>query len=181
MKTRWWTVLAVLIAASPSAASGQAAKSVSKEQGLAAFETVKAVFQHPRCQNCHIPGDAPLFDVDHPHAMNVRRGPDGNGAPGQTCATCHGADAKGHGPVAAALITPPPDLTRLARRNGGSFPRVRVGQFIAGGGTTLRGAHGSTEMPVWGPVFRALDPSDERRVLIRIENVVQYLESIQGK
>lgn len=97
------------------------------------------------------------------------------------CATCHGADAKGHGPVAAALITPPPDLTRLTRRNGGSFPRVRVVQFIAGGGTTLRGAHGSTEMPVWGPVFRALDPSDERRVLIRIENVVQYLESIQGK
>ena len=48
MKTRWWTVLAVLIAASPSAASGQPAKSVSKEQGIAAFETVKSVFQHPR-------------------------------------------------------------------------------------------------------------------------------------
>lgn len=97
------------------------------------------------------------------------------------CAPCHGGDAKGHGPVASALNMPPPDLTRLARRNGGSFPRVRVVQFIAGGGTTLRGAHGSPEMPVWGPIFRALDPSDERLVLIRIENVVQYLESIQGK
>ena len=97
------------------------------------------------------------------------------------CATCHGGDAKGHGPVASALNTPPPDLTRLARRNGGSFPRARVVQFIAGGGTTLRGAHGSNEMPVWGPIFRALDPSDERMALIRIENVVQYLESIQGK
>ena len=97
------------------------------------------------------------------------------------CATCHGSDARGNGPVAVALKSPPPDLTRLARRNGGSFPRVRVVQFIAGGGTTLRGAHGSTEMPVWGPIFRALDPSDERLVLIRIENIVQYLESIQAK
>jgi mono/diheme cytochrome c family protein len=97
------------------------------------------------------------------------------------CATCHGGDARGDGPVAAALKTPPPDLTRLARRNGGSFPRGRVVQFIAGGGTTLRGAHGSTEMPVWGPIFRALDPSDEKLVLVRIENIVQYLESIQAK
>ncbi len=97
------------------------------------------------------------------------------------CATCHGVDARGNGPVAAALKTPPPDLTRLARRNGGSFPRGRVVQFIAGGGTTLRGAHGSAEMPVWGPIFRALDPSDDRLVLIRIENIVQYLESIQAK
>ena len=97
------------------------------------------------------------------------------------CATCHGAEAKGNGPVASALKTPPPDLTRLARRNGGSFPRGRVVQFVAGGGTTLRGAHGSNEMPVWGPIFRALDPSDERLALIRIENVVQYLESIQVK
>src|SRR6476620_3229953 len=96
------------------------------------------------------------------------------------CATCHGSDARGNGPVAVVLKSPPNDLTRLARRNGGSFPRVRVVQFIAGGGTTLRGAHGSTEMPVWGPIFRALDPSDERLVLIRIENIVQYLESIQA-
>ena len=97
------------------------------------------------------------------------------------CATCHGHDARGNGPVASALRTPPPDLTRLARRNGGTFPRVRVVQFIAGGGTTLRGAHGSNEMPVWGPIFRTLDPSDERLALVRIERVVQYLESIQGK
>lgn len=97
------------------------------------------------------------------------------------CATCHGSDAKGSGPVASALKTPPPDLTLLSRRNGGTFPRVRVVQFIAGGGTTLRGAHGSSDMPVWGPIFRALDPSDEKLVLIRIENIVQYLESMQAK
>jgi mono/diheme cytochrome c family protein len=95
------------------------------------------------------------------------------------CATCHGSDATGNGPVATALKVPPPDLTQLARRNGGRFPRERVVQFVAGGGPTLRGAHGSPAMPVWGPIFRTLDPSDERLALIRIENVVQYLESIQ--
>jgi mono/diheme cytochrome c family protein len=97
------------------------------------------------------------------------------------CASCHGLDGKGNGPVAVALKTPPPDLTLLTRRNGGAFPRGRVIQFIAGGGTTLRGAHGSNEMPVWGPIFVALDPSDERLALVRIENVVQHLESIQQK
>lgn len=56
-----------------------------------AFNTVKEVLQHPRCQNCHIPGDAPLqFDAGTPHAMNVKRGEDGKGAEGLPCATCHG-------------------------------------------------------------------------------------------
>jgi len=59
---------------------------------LAAFETIRTVLQHPRCQNCHIPGDAPLqFDAGVPHAQNVLRGPDGKGVPGLPCGTCHGA------------------------------------------------------------------------------------------
>jgi len=58
--------------------------------GLAAFETVRKVLQHPRCVNCHIPGDAPLqFDDRRVHAQNVKRGPDGKGAVGFSCATCH--------------------------------------------------------------------------------------------
>lgn len=58
--------------------------------GLAAFETVRQVFQHPRCQNCHIPGDAPLqFDDGRTHGMNVKRGPEGQGAAGLPCVTCH--------------------------------------------------------------------------------------------
>jgi len=97
MKPKSLAIAASIIAAGlcwtlrpPSAAFAQ--PPVSKEQGIAAFETVKAVFQHPRCQNCHIPGDAPLqFDNGVPHAMNVVRGADGRGAPGFTCATCHGA------------------------------------------------------------------------------------------
>lgn len=55
-----------------------------------AFATVQKVFQHPRCQNCHIPGDAPLqFDAGLPHQMGVVRGPTGHGAPGLPCSTCH--------------------------------------------------------------------------------------------
>jgi hypothetical protein len=82
-------VLAAAAALLPTASPGAAP--VSREEGLAAFETVRAVLQHPRCQNCHIPGDAPLqFDAGLPHAMAVVRGPDGKGVPGLPCATCHG-------------------------------------------------------------------------------------------
>ena len=82
-------VLAAAISLLPVSSPGAAP--VSKEEGLAAFETVRAVLQHPRCQNCHIPGEAPLqFDAGLPHAMSVMRGPDGKGAPGLPCAACHG-------------------------------------------------------------------------------------------
>src|SRR5215831_8940826 len=64
---------------------------VSGAEGAATFETVRAVLQHPRCQNCHIPGDAPLqFDAGLVHGQNVMRGGDGMGAPGLPCSTCHG-------------------------------------------------------------------------------------------
>lgn len=96
------------------------------------------------------------------------------------CATCHGHDGTGHGPVAAALVRPPADLTRLAIAYGGRFPRERVERYVANGGDTPTPAHGTSEMPVWGPVFRALDPSDTR-VRVRIANVVGYVESLQEK
>lgn len=92
------------------------------------------------------------------------------------CATCHGPDARGRGPVASRLTTPPPDLTLLAHRNGGVYPRGRVKSSIAAGGGTP--THGSVDMPVWGPIFRGLDPSDAR-VNVRINNLVSYLASIQ--
>ncbi|HJW13383.1 MAG TPA: hypothetical protein VJ776_01730 [Thermoanaerobaculia bacterium] len=76
---------ALLLRASAAVAAG------SREEGVAAFETVRAVLQHPRCQNCHIPGDAPLqFDAGLVHGQNVVRGPSGRGVPGLPCSTCHG-------------------------------------------------------------------------------------------
>ncbi len=62
----------------------------TREAGLAAFEVVRGVLQHPRCQNCHPDGDAPLQGDDgHVHAQNVMRGPAGRGAVGMECTTCH--------------------------------------------------------------------------------------------
>lgn len=86
-------VLALLGAALVLAAAAWSAPppSVSEKDGLAAFETVKTVLQNPRCQNCHIPGDAPLqFDAGLTHSMGVQRGSDGFGSAGLKCATCHG-------------------------------------------------------------------------------------------
>jgi len=62
------------------------------DAALRSFEIVRAVFQHPRCQNCHIPGDAPLqYDQGTPHVQNVVRGQDGRGFVAMECVTCHGA------------------------------------------------------------------------------------------
>ena len=59
--------------------------------GVTAFATVRAVLQHPRCQNCHPAGDAPLQgDDSYAHSMNVLRGPTGRGMVGAECTTCHG-------------------------------------------------------------------------------------------
>jgi hypothetical protein len=74
---------------------------------------------------------------------------------------------------------PPPDLTRIAARNGGTFPRARVEAFVTGD-QDLPPAHGSKEMPVWGPIFRGLDPND-RSNPVRIANIVDYIASIQAK
>ena len=94
------------------------------------------------------------------------------------CAPCHGTDGRGNGPTAAALTTRPADLTSLARRNDGQFPRDRVRAVVTGAGRPLP-AHGSSEMPVWGPIFRALDPSDAR-VTRRVDNIVGFVESLQA-
>lgn len=93
------------------------------------------------------------------------------------CSPCHGRDGKGDGPVAPALKRRPSDLTTLAKRNRGVFPRADVRDFITNGGPEIP-EHGTIDMPVWGPTFRALDSSD-RSVAIRIANVVEYLSTIQ--
>ena len=90
-----------------------------QKAALAAFDTVKQVFQHPRCQNCHIPGDAPLqFDAGLPHSMGVVRGTTGHGAEGLPCSTCHGEanppDSYGpHAPPGAPHWALPPPERRM--------------------------------------------------------------------
>lgn len=65
----------------------------------------------------------------------------------ENCASCHGVDAKGAGDFGEKLIMVPPDLTRLARENGGVFPRNYVLGVIDG---FERGSHFSAAMPEFG-------------------------------
>jgi len=95
----------------------------------------------------------------------------------QYCATCHGSDAMGSGPLGALLKTPPPDLTTLAKRHGGKFPYDYVTSVLKFGPGAS--AHGSSDMPAWGPLFRFLNKQDERAVEKRIKNVCDFLASIQ--
>ena len=96
------------------------------------------------------------------------------------CASCHGRDGHGSGPAVPALRVPPPDLTTIATRNGGTFPHARVESFVTGDRDQLTPAHGSKEMPVWGPIFGGLDPNDTMNK-VRVANIVGYIESIQAK
>jgi mono/diheme cytochrome c family protein len=96
------------------------------------------------------------------------------------CASCHGRDGKGAGRVAPALKVRPTDLTTLAQRNKGTFPGARVEAVLLGKEKLSTPAHGSSDMPVWGPIFRGLDSREEINEA-RIENLVKYIESIQAK
>jgi mono/diheme cytochrome c family protein len=74
------------------------------------------------------------------------------------CASCHGMNGRGHGPVSNTLKTPPVDLTVLSRNQ-----------------------HGTADMPVWGPTLGKISlPNSEERML-RISNLSRYLKSLQAK
>jgi mono/diheme cytochrome c family protein len=94
------------------------------------------------------------------------------------CSSCHGKDAKGGGPVQASLKATPPDLTRIAARNGGAFPLKQIEGIISG--EVRVGAHGSHEMPVWGPIFSQV-AVDQDLGRVRIDNLARYLRDLQTK
>jgi mono/diheme cytochrome c family protein len=113
-----------------------------------------------------------------------------------SCASCHGADAKGKGPVSDHLKIPPPDLTVLAKNNNGVFPVNAVYEIIDGLKTIP--THGTREMPIWGERFNPIinlphyvDPSywkmsgpeqsPEVIVRTRILAVIDYLNRVQQK
>lgn len=94
------------------------------------------------------------------------------------CASCHGASARGDGPLASAMRKKPANLAEIAKRNGGEFPRELVFRTIDGQ-QPVRG-HGGPDMPVWGDVFaRSREAGDAERVKAVIQLLVDYLESIQ--
>jgi mono/diheme cytochrome c family protein len=103
------------------------------------------------------------------------------------CATCHGIDGRGDGPMKPFLLRAPADLTTLAGRHGGSFPKQQIADLIDGRGVEGPGPHGSREMPVWGLVYR--EEADWRlrgvpfpaewSVRGRILSLVEYLATLQ--
>jgi mono/diheme cytochrome c family protein len=98
----------------------------------------------------------------------------------RSCASCHGKGARGDGPAAASLRTPPPDLTQIAKRRNGQFPAGDIATYIDG--RLEVPAHGSREMPIWGDSFSDSvgggtigDEVTRGNVAV----IVEYLKSIQ--
>ncbi len=94
------------------------------------------------------------------------------------CADCHGRDAKGNGPLLAVLKVAPPDLTTLTKRNGGKFPGKKVSATIQG--QSGKPAHGSREMPAWGPIFRKMAKGHDGEPELRIKTLTSYIASLQA-
>jgi len=95
------------------------------------------------------------------------------------CAACHGKDAKGTGPAAPQLKQAPADLTTLAKRHEGKFPDQYVANVLRFG--TKSPSHGSSDMPVWGPLLSSVSSHDNAQVEMRIANLVAYIKSLQVK
>lgn len=118
-----------------------------------------------------IAGPAPAQDAATGEAIFLRH-----------CATCHGIDADGNGPMAPALVLQPPDLTALSARNGGRFPYARVIARIDGRDPLV--AHGSP-MPVYGDFFDGANATikDEagRPILtsVPVVDLISWLETVQ--
>jgi len=97
------------------------------------------------------------------------------------CASCHGPNARGDGPVAPYIKTGVPDLTRIAARDGGEFPAEDVTRVIDG--RLEHPVHGTRDMPVWGWQLYDMsskNPESERKLVDdMISRIVEYLRSVQ--
>ena len=101
------------------------------------------------------------------------------------CAACHGGDGKGNGPYVEWLKRSPPDLTTMAKRNGGVFPVARTYEVIDGAGP----GHGGRDMPIWGTDYSIkaaeyyMEMPYDREAFVRgrILSVIEYLNRLQVK
>ena len=94
------------------------------------------------------------------------------------CASCHGTDGRGNGPLGQVLTVRPANLTIIAKNTGGKFPADKIYQLIDGRNPAVRG-HGGPDMPVWGDVFAARGSTAS--VKNRINALVKYIETLQVK
>lgn len=106
---------------------------------------------------------------------------DGRTAYLENCASCHGTSGMGDGPAARGLAVAPPDLTQIAARNDGVFPRNQVMSTIDG---LDRGTHFSAAMPEFGAgdlgeTVIVEDQGLGTPVPMKLLVLTEYLESIQ--
>ena len=97
------------------------------------------------------------------------------------CASCHGTDGLGDGPVAKSLATPPANLRMLGDKYGMPLPAHRIADLIDGRDTAR--AHGSHEMPVWGEKLYELGQGERGEYGIGevIGKIIAYLDTIQDR
>jgi mono/diheme cytochrome c family protein len=101
----------------------------------------------------------------------------------QYCESCHGPGGRGDGLLADALKAKVPDLTQIAKANGGRFPRAEIMRVIDGR-QSIR-VHGQATMPVWGERLALEVPGRDREkdayIHRRVRALVRHLESIQAR
>ena len=98
------------------------------------------------------------------------------------CSTCHGPKAEGDGVASHLFKKTPPNLTLLAKENGGVFPEAKVVGVVEG--TSPVTAHGEREMPVWGEILDLPKEETVETATIadsKLDSVVYYVRSIQKK
>lgn len=96
------------------------------------------------------------------------------------CASCHGENARGNGPVSPFLNVSVPDLTQISASHGGRFPDEEVFRIIDG--QAEMPAHGTRHMPVWGYEFFGQQSDDERahaEATEKVDALVSYLRKLQ--
>ena len=96
----------------------------------------------------------------------------------QYCASCHGPNGEGNGPLAPMLTTPPANLRKLYQRYGNPLPEDQIARFIDGRSDVR--LHGPRDMPVWGERFYVDANGNAQEVKSRIAKLVAFLQSIQS-
>jgi len=131
---------------------------------------------------CAVLWTGPVLDASSSHGKNSAQAGStvlaGQSTFRQFCAACHGADGRGRGAVAPFLLIEPADLTHIRARNNGVFPKEALESILLAASRGSAPAVMSTQMMVWGPIFKSMD-ADPPRAQMRVEELLTFLESIQ--
>jgi hypothetical protein len=91
------------------------------------------------------------------------------------CASCHGPNGAGDGPASKWLEPRPVDLTRSALDLPGLAERIDGRREV--------GAHGSSDMPVWGEVFSEMllaEPKAREITRLRVDAIAEHVRSLRN-